>query len=52
MASQAQDTAGDGTTTASILAEILCKEGLKLEQQYYVGENGLELLSHHPLEDL
>ena len=30
VASQAQDTAGDGTTTASILAESLCKEGLKL----------------------
>jgi chaperonin GroEL len=30
VASQAQDTAGDGTTTASILAESLCKAGLKL----------------------
>ena len=28
------------------------KEGVKLEQQYLVGENGLELMSHHPLEDL
>ena len=27
-------------------------EGVKLEQQYLVGENGLELMSHHPLEDL
>ena len=33
VASQAQDTAGDGTTTASILAEILCKEGLKLVEE-------------------
>ena len=36
----------------SYIGEVGCKEGLKLEQQYYVGENGLELLSHHPLEDL
>ena len=28
------------------------KEGVKLEQQYLVGENGLELMSHHPLENL
>ncbi len=28
------------------------KEGVKLEQQYLVGKNGLELMSHHPLEDL
>ena len=33
VASQAQDTAGDGTTTASILAESLCKEGLKLVEE-------------------
>ena len=28
------------------------KEGVKLEQQYLIGENGLELMSHHPLEDI
>ena len=28
------------------------KEGVKLEQQYVVGENNLELMSHHPLEDI
>jgi len=28
------------------------KEGVKLEQQYLVGENHLELMSHHPLEHL
>ena len=28
------------------------KEGIKLEQQYLIGENGLELMSHHPLEDI
>ena len=28
------------------------KEGVKLEQQYLVGKNGLELMSHHPLEQL
>jgi len=30
VASQAQDTAGDGTTTASILAQKLCRVGLEL----------------------
>jgi len=25
---------------------------VKLEQQYLIGENGLELMSHHPLEDI
>jgi len=28
------------------------KKGVKLEQQYLIGENGLELMSHHPLEDI
>jgi len=28
------------------------KEGVKLEQQYLVGEKKLELLSHHPLEEV
>ena len=27
-------------------------EGVKLEQQYLIGENGLELMSHHPLENI
>ena len=27
-------------------------EGVKLEQQYLVGKNNLELMSHHPLEDI
>jgi len=40
VASQAQDTAGDGTTTASILAETLCKEGLNRVKQ---GENPVAL---------
>ena len=40
VASQAQDTAGDGTTTASILAESLCKEGLKLVED---GKNPVTL---------
>jgi len=30
VASQAQDSAGDGTTTAAILAQKLCQEGLKM----------------------
>ena len=28
------------------------KEGVKLEQQYLVSENDLELMSHYPLERL
>ena len=28
------------------------KEVVKLEQQYLVGQNGLELMSHHPLEKI
>ena len=34
------------------VGEVGGKEGVKLEQQFHVGENGLELLSHHPLENL
>ena len=40
VASQAQDTAGDGTTTASILAESLCREGLNLVEE---GQNPVTL---------
>jgi len=39
-------------TVESYLGEVGGKEGVKLEQQCLVGENGLELMSHHPLEDL
>jgi len=39
-------------TVESYIGEVGGKEGVKLEQQYLVGENGLELMSHHPLEDL
>ena len=39
-------------TIESYIGEVGGKEGVKLEQQYMVGENGLELMSHHPLEDL
>ena len=39
-------------TVESYIGEVGGKEGVKLEQQYLVAENGLELLSHHPLEDL
>ena len=39
-------------TVESYIGEAGGKEGVKLEQQYLVAENGLELLSHHPLEDL
>ena len=28
------------------------KEAVKLEKQYLIGENGLELMSHHSLEDI
>ena len=39
-------------TVESYIGKVGGKEGVKLEQQYVVGENGLELMSHHPLEDL
>jgi len=39
-------------TVESYIGEVGGKEGVKLEQQCLVGENGLELMSHHPLEDL
>jgi Xaa-Pro aminopeptidase len=39
-------------TVESYIGEVGGKEGVKLEQQYLVDENGLELMSRHPLEDL
>ena len=39
-------------TVESYIGKVGGKEGVKLEQQYLVGENGLELMSHHPLEDI
>ena len=39
-------------TVETYIGKVSGKEGVKLEQQYLVGENGLELMSHHPLEDL
>ncbi len=39
-------------TIESYIGKAAGKEGVKLEQQYLVGENGLELMSHHPLEDV
>jgi len=39
-------------TVESYIGKVGGKEGVKLEQQYLVGENYLELLSHHPLEHL
>jgi len=39
-------------TVESYIGKAGGKEGVKLEQQYLVGENSLELMSHHPLEDL
>ena len=39
-------------TVESYIGKVGGKEGVKLEQQFLVGENGLELMSHHPLEDL
>jgi Xaa-Pro aminopeptidase len=39
-------------TVESYIGKVDGKEGVKLEQQYLVEENGLELMSHHPLEDL
>ena len=39
-------------TLESYIGEVGGNEGVKLEQQYLVGENGLELMSHHPLEKI
>ena len=39
-------------TLESYIGKVGGKEGVKLEQQYLVGENNLELISHHPLEDI
>ena len=39
-------------TVESYIGKVGGKEGVKLEQQYLVGINGLELMSHHALEDL
>ncbi len=39
-------------TLESYIGKVRGKEGVKLEQQYVVGQNGLELMSHHPLEDI
>tara|TARA_B100000945_G_scaffold27009_1_gene18812 strand:+ start:344 stop:1579 length:1236 start_codon:yes stop_codon:yes gene_type:complete len=39
-------------TVESYIGKIGGKEGVKLEQQYLVGQNSLELMSHHPLEDI
>ncbi len=39
-------------TLESYIGEVGGHEGVKLEQQYLVGENGLELMSHHPLEKM
>lgn len=39
-------------TVESYIGKVGGKEGVKLEQQYLIGENGLELMSHHPLEDI
>ena len=39
-------------TLESYIGEVGGNEGVKLEQQYLVGENGLELMSHYPLEKI
>ena len=39
-------------TVESYIGKVGGKEGEKLEQQYLIKENGLELLSHHPLEKI
>ncbi len=39
-------------TLESYIGEVGGHEGVKLEQQYLVGQNGLELMSHHPLEQI
>ena len=39
-------------TVESYIGKVGGKEGVKLEQQYLVGKNGLELMSQHALEYL
>ncbi len=39
-------------TVETYIGKVGGKEGVKLEQQYLVSENNLELMSHHPLEDI
>ena len=39
-------------TVESYIGEVGGDKGVKLEQQYLIKENGLELLSHHPLEKI
>jgi len=39
-------------TVETYIGKVGGKEGVKLEQQCLIGENRLELMSHHPLEDL
>ena len=39
-------------TVETYIGKFGGKEGVKLEQQYLVGQNSLELISHHPLEDI
>ena len=39
-------------TVETYIGKVGGKEGIKLEQQYLVGENNLELMSHHPLEHI
>ena len=39
-------------TVETYIGKVGGKEGVKLEQQYLVGHNGLELISHHPLESI
>jgi Xaa-Pro aminopeptidase len=39
-------------TVESYIGEVGGAEGVKLEQQYLIKENGLELLSYHPLEKI
>ena len=36
----------------SYTCRVYDKEVVKLEQQYLISENGLKLMSKHPLEDI
>ncbi len=39
-------------TLESYIGKVGGREGVKLEQQFLVNKNNLELMSHHPLEDI
>lgn len=55
VASKTSDDAGDGTTTATVLAQVLVREGLKLVEAGYAPvalKRGMDLATQHVVERL